>query len=437
MKKHKKIIFDKILSIIRKAIDSFPDNRGSNNARRFELEDILLSAFALFFFQSSSWLEFQKKMENKRSRNNAKSLFGINDIPSEAQIRKVIDELDPQILSTIFEGIFELLVDEGIIKSYNFQDEKTLLIAIDGTEYFSSKKIHCPHCSTRTKNDKTTYSHSSLVCTIVNPDMNTVLPLMPEFIRNEDGDEKQDCEINAAKRWLKKIKNIFKNYNIILLGDDLYAHQPFIQGVLKENFNYITVCKETSHKTIYDFIETKEVEKHNVARYEKHKKIKYYYRYLNGIPINKKEDITLVNWCEVTAFENGEKVYFNSFITNIKITDENVESIAKAGRTRWKIENENNNVLKNGGYNLTHNYGHGKNHLSEFFFTLNLIAFSIHTTLLHCDIQYKILYEKIGSRKVFFQDLKTLTKYVYFKTWNSMIKDMIDALDDKNVIKIE
>ncbi|MFM6875407.1 MAG: ISNCY family transposase, partial [Microcystis panniformis] len=88
-----------------------------------------------------------------------------------------------------------------------------------------------------------------------------------------------------------------------------------------------------------------------------------------------------VNWCEVTVInEKTQKtIYQNNWITNHKITENNVEEIVKAGRSRWKVENEGNNVLKNHGYNLEHNFGHGQNHLCEFLLSLNLLAFLFHT----------------------------------------------------------
>ncbi|MCK5855613.1 MAG: ISNCY family transposase [Sulfurovaceae bacterium] len=433
MKKHKKSIFEQLIVIIKKNIAIYPDIRESNNNTKYTLEEIILSAFALFFFQSSSWLEFQTKMQKQRALNNARSLFGIKNIPTSNHISAIIDELDPKLLSSIFDDICYLLVQENIIKSFEFMGKKTLLVAVDGMQYYSSKKIHCSHCLTKTHGEKTTYSHSAMVASIVSPDYNQVLPLMPEFIRNEDGKEKQDCELNASKRWLKRFKKLFEEYTIVILGDDLFAHEPFIEATLEQKHHFILVAKDTSHKTMYKYIEDNEPNKLTLTKFEKHQKYTYIYRYLNGVPIKKDSKLKGVNWCEVTIYKGEEQVYFNCFITDIEITDESVEKIAKAGRSRWKIENENNNILKTKGYHLEHNFGHGKMHLSEFLFTFNILSYLVHTTLFVCDTEYKILYEMSSSRQVFFQDIKSITKFLYFPSWDIMLDFMIKSLNDEEV----
>jgi len=401
MKKHKNTIFNQLILIIRNNIAIYPDIRELNNNTKYTLEEIILSAFALFFFQSPSWLEFQTKMQKQRALNNARSLFGIKNIPTSNHISAIIDELDPKLLSSIFDDIYSILVKENIIKSFEFLGQKTLLVAVDGIQYFSSKKIHCEQCSTKTHGEVTTYSHSALVASIVSPEYNQVLPLMPEFIRNEDGTQKQDCELNASKRWLKRFNKLFEEYQIVILGDDLFSREPFITATLEQNHHFILVAKESSHITMYKYIEENEPTKITITKFEKHEKYTYVYRYLNEVPLKKDSKLTRINWCEVTIYKGDKQVYFNCFITDILITDDNVEDILKAGRSRWKIENENNNILKTKGYHLEHNFGHGKMYLSEFLFTFNLLSYLVHTTLLVCDINYKILYEMSSSREVF------------------------------------
>ena len=140
MKKHKKSIFDQLIVIIKKNIVIYPDIREVSNRTEYTFEEIIISAFALFFFQSPSWLGFQTKMQKQRALNNARSLFGVKNIPTSNHISAIIDELDPRLLSSIFDDICSLLVKENIIKSFEFMGKKTLLVAVDGTQYHSSKK---------------------------------------------------------------------------------------------------------------------------------------------------------------------------------------------------------------------------------------------------------------------------------------------------------
>jgi len=433
MKKHQKSIFEKLILIIKKNIAIYPDTRDPSNNTKYTMEEIILSAFALFFFQSSSWLEFQTKMEKKRALNNARSLFGIENIPTSNHISAIIDELDPNLLSSIFDDICSLLIEENIIETFEFLGVKTLLIAIDGTHYYSSKKIYCERCLTKKHGEVITYSHSALVASIVSPESNKIIPLMPEFIENEDGTEKQDCESNASKRWLKKFHKLFEDYKIVILGDDLFSREPFITATMEQNHNFILVAKDTSHPIMYKYIEENEPTEIIIQEFEKHQEYTYKYRYLNGVPLKNDSELSGINWCEISIYKNGKRVYYNCFVTDIKITDNNVAEITKAGRARWKIENENNNILKTKGYHLEHNFGHGKMYLSQFLFTFNILSYLVHTTLLISDTNYKILYEMANSREVFFQDIKSITKFLYFPSWEIMLEFMIKALNDENM----
>jgi hypothetical protein len=156
----------------------------------------------------------------------------------------------------------------------------------------------------------------------------------------------------------------------------------------------------------------------------------YTYKYANEVPLRDTDDALMVNWVEFTITkEDGKVLYKNAFITNHKITDRNVETIVSGGRSRWKVENENNNTLKTKGYNLEHNYGHGKRHLSSLLATLNLLAFLFHTVLDLVDDNYKLIRKALPSRKTFFDDLRALTRYICFDNWSHLLAFMIRGLE--------
>jgi len=232
------------------------------------------------------------------------------------------------------------------------------------------------------------------------------------------------CENAAVKRWLNKNHQSRYAYPVTLLGDDLYSHEPICKLALEQGYNFIFVCLETSHKTLYewlDFLErngdVKTVEK---KKWDGRKNLIYRYRYADRVPLTDDESSLEVNWCEVTVIneKTQEVLYKNNWITNHKITETNVEEIVKAGRSRWKVENESNNVLKNHGYNLEHNFGHGQNHLSEFLLSLNLIAFLFHTVLDLVNSTYQKIRELLVTRTAFFNDIRTLLKFLWFKDWS-------------------
>lgn len=394
------------------------------------MEDAALSAFSVFFTQTPSFLAYQRTMEGSKGKSNAQSLFGIHRIPSDNQIRKLLDSVKPEEVFPVFEEIFKVLEQQGQLESFrSFAD--TLLIALDGTEYFSSTQIHCPHCSTRTlKSEKIHYFHSVVTPVIVAPGQAHVIPLMPEFVLPQDGHGKQDCENAAAKRWLSQQGKRYSKLNVTILGDDLYCHQPYCQQLLAQNFNFILVCRPESHTTLYEHLEGIELPTLTRTHWTGKVEETYTYRYLNGVPLKDGEDALLVNWCEITIRRpDGKVLYQNSFATNHEITHDTVTEIVQCGRTRWKVENENNNTLKTKGYNLEHNFGHGQQYLASLLATLNILSLLFHTLLERLDEKYRLLRSHLPTRKTFFDDLRALTRYLYFDNWEHLLTFMFEGLD--------
>ncbi|HBF33858.1 TPA: hypothetical protein DDW35_04785 [Candidatus Sumerlaeota bacterium] len=154
------------------------------------------------------------------------------------------------------------------------------------------------------------------------------------------------------------------------------------------------------------------------------------YQWVNGVPLTEGADALRVNWCQQTLTNDaGEILYRNSWITDWAIDADNVAGLASSGRARWKIENENNNVLKNHGYHLEHNFGHGKEHLASLLATMNLLAFGLHTLLELTDENYRLIRNKVGARRRFFQHLEALTTYLYFESWERLMDFMMRGLE--------
>jgi hypothetical protein len=217
-----------------------------------------------------------------------------------------------------------------------------------------------------------------------------------------------------------------KKGSVTLLGDDLYSHEPIINLAREQGYNFIFVALPSSHQNLYDWLEylerNDEVKTLEKKRWDGRKTLIYQYRYANKVPLVDRDDSILVNWCEVKVIEQEtqEVVYQNNWITDHQITDNNVSEIVEAGRSRWKIENEGNNILKNHGYHLEHNFGHGQNHLCEFLLSLNLLAFLFHTILDLVNSIYQQIRALLKTRKSFFNDLRTLLRYCWFDSWESL-----------------
>lgn len=425
--------FKDFLRALRAAIATFPDPRKGKN-KHYTMQDAALGAFAVFFTQSPSFLAYQRDMAKRQGQSNAQTLFGLTEIPCDNQIRTLLDSVSPALLEPVFAHGFTPLGETQQLAAFRSW-RKRLLVVLDGTQYFSSQTISCPQCSRQTHgHGTTTYSHRMLTPVIVAPHQNKVLPLPPEFIAPQDGHAKQDCENAAAKRWLHQHAATYRAYQITILGDDLYATQPLCEVLIEHRVPFILVCKPDSHPTLYAALAQRTLGKdlHHVTQvvHSPSGRITHAtYRYASQLPLRASADTLSVNWCDLTLTDaSGALLYHNAFITQFPLTVKTVAPIVQAGRTRWKVENENNNTLKHQGYHLEHNFGHGTHHLAALLATFNLLAFLFHTLLDLLDTQYHQLRRTLVSRKTFFDDLRALTRYLCFTSWSHLLTFMLQGL---------
>ena len=424
----------RMIKRLEQACAGFLDIRTGKNSV-YELADVGMSAFSVFFTQSPSFLAHQRDMKLRKGRCNAETLFHLNELPSDNQIRNLLDPVSPEHVQPVYRDIFLALEGTDVLK-HRRSFAKQLLVAIDGTEYFSSKAIQCENCNHRElSNGKTNYFHSVLTPVIVQPGNETVISLEPEFIVPQDGHEKQDCEIQAAKRWVEKWGDFYAKRGVTILGDDLFSREPFCRALKDKHYHFILVCKPDSHPHFYqtvDFLAANGVLGSKVVRrwVGKYAEISTY-RYANKLPLTGEADALIVNWCEVTITreDTGEQLYKNAFATDFEVTDTTLEAIVRDGRARWKVENENNNVLKTKGYHIEHNFGHGSQHLASLLLSLNLLAFLFHTVLDLVDEQYRAIRQALGTRRRFFQDLDALLRYFQFENWDDVLAFMFKGLE--------
>jgi hypothetical protein len=430
----KPVKFQEMVASFRDSLATIPEYRKGRNTQ-YEMEDAGLSAFSVFYLQSPSFLAYQQQMKKQQGRDNAKSLFGIESIPGDAQIRNLLDPVDPSLLGEPFWKIYSRVRASGHLDSYHHVGG-TLLCSMDGTQYFSSEKIHCDNCTVYEHDDRTGYAHSVVAAVLSAPGQPHVLALEPEFIVPQDGHDKQDCEQQAIKRWVTRNAKRFEPWEVTILTDDLHSHQPLCELLLENKFHFILTCKPESHETLYQEVElltkvegahqTKTARRWKSGHYEQ-----WRYHWVVQVPLRTGANVLQVNWCEVTVIrENtGEELYHNTWITSHKVTADTVEEVADAGRSRWKIENEGFNVLKNQGYKFEHNFGHGHQHLSSVLLTMLFLAFLLHTVLHLTSAMYQALRHEMGARRNFFNDLRALTRYFYFPSWDDMLAFMFQKLE--------
>jgi hypothetical protein len=427
------VTFESLMKPLRDSFKQLPDHRQGKNTT-YAIKDAAAGAFSVFFMQSPSFLAHQRDMQRKQGRNNAASLFGVEQIPSDPQLRNLLDPIAPEHLRAPYWALYEQLQAGGHLHQYvGFANN--LLLALDGTYYFSSQKLHCENCTVHTHGEQTRYSHAAVTPVLVAPGQSSVISLEPEFILPQDGSEKQDCEQQAVKRWLARNAQRFAPWSVTILTDDLHSRQPFCALLLQHRFNFILTCKPDSHPTLYTEIALLDkingVAQLTVRQFNGRFMEVWHCRYVNRLPLRSGEDALFVNWCEVRIVgeQTGELLYHNAFITNHTLTDHTVKPVLTSGRTRWKIENENNNVLKNYGYHLEHNYGHGQHYLAAVLVMLNLLAFLFHTALDLTADKYHLIRQELGARRTFFEDLRTLTRYLFFPNWDQLLDFMFTQLE--------
>jgi len=353
------------------AVDRLPE-RPEHSASRYTNRDAVNGAFGAFFLQFPSLLRYMREMRDKEKRDNAQSLFDVKGIPSDNQIRNIVDVIDPSAIDRVFNDTLTATRQSGLMDEYRVLD-KGVLLALDGLWYFSSEKIGCPHCLTRrTKdgkgNERATHYHAALAGAIVKPGGARVLPVAPETIRNADGEKKQGCELEAGKRWLEAHAVEYAWLKPTLLGDDLYSNRPFCELVAGKGWGFIFTCKDESHKWLAQTVANSKLGEVREVKWDarRKKRVVRTWRYVNEVPIRYDErEPFMVNHLSLDIRVEGAKKRptSNSWVTDKAITDANVAHLAECGRARWKIENEHHNVLKNRGYNLEHNFGHGNTNL--------------------------------------------------------------------------
>jgi hypothetical protein len=420
------LILERLLTGLKHVCAAFPDKR--KDAGVYTMSDIGLSAFSLFFMQSESFLSYQRALEEGRKTSNCRTLFGMAKIPTDNHIRSMLDPVHPSHLQGAFDQVIKTLGDHNGMAEFKRLGGRTL-IALDGTEYFCSQKLGCPHCLTRKRaNGKVESYHSMLAATIVAPGHNMALPLMPEFIARQDGAEKQDCERNAAKRWLATQGERMEALRPVYLGDDLFACQPICAAVLASGGDFLFTAKAESHKVLYEFMSGATLDQLSVVGKEGARKLTYRYRWFTGAPLRDGKDAIAVNWIGVTiADAKGKITYDGAFATSLDVSRETVAEIAACARARWKIENESFNVLKNNGYHLEHNFGHGKENLAMIFAAMNLLAFAFHTVCDCLEDLWTQARKAKRARKRFFEHIRTITAYLVFPDWQTLMITLINS----------
>jgi hypothetical protein len=394
---------DALFRVVRSGFAAISDYRLSDT--EISLTDALMAAFALFSLKSPSLLAFDKH----RVEGNLGTIYGIDHVPCDTQMREILDPVSPASVRPLFKSVFGQLQRGKALEAMRFLEDYYLL-ALDGTEYFSSKTIHCASCLQKThRNGSITYYHQMLGAALVHPDQRAVIPLMPEPIIKQDGTAKNDCERNAAKRFIAKLRKDHPHLKFIVTEDSLSSNAPHIEALHGHGLHYILGVKDGDHAYLFEQVQAA-AQAGRVTAYERHDRaacVVHRFRFVNDVALNTSHRDVRVNFIEY--WEVGEhKVQHFSWVTDLRVSPRNVYHLMRGGRARWKIENETFNTLKNQGYHFEHNYGHGTKNLSVVFATVMMLAFLVDQTQQLCCTLFQAVWAKLGSKRLLWERMRAL-----------------------------
>ena len=402
-KGRKHLSADALFALVRNGLADIPDY--CPNDTDISLTDALMSAFAMFSLKSPSLLAFDKE----RSAGNLQTIYGMKRVPCDTHMRERLDPVSPESLRPVFKSVFRQLQRGKALEPLVFLEDYYLL-ALDGTGYFASKTIHCASCLRKVhRNGSVTYYHQMLGAALIHPDVRAVIPLMPAPIVTQDGMDKNDCERNAAKRFIAKLRQDHPHLKLIITEDSLSSNAPHIATLHAHDLHYILGVKEGDHALLFQQVQAAE-HAGRVTYYERHDRaagVVHRFRFVNDMPLNASNADVRVNFIEYWEMGNAQVQHF-SWVTDVPVTARNVYHLMRGGRARWKIENETFNTLKNQGYHFEHNYGHGTKNLSVMFAMVMMLAFLVDQTQQLCCALCQAVWVKLGSKRLFWERMRSL-----------------------------
>src|SRR4051794_7267953 len=395
--------FDALMQLARRGFEKLPEQR---RCPAFSLADTLMAGLALFSLKDPSLLAFCRRALD----HNLRSVFGLKAIPSDTQMREILDEVHPGRLRPAFGDVFRQLQRGKVLEPYVFL-EGCYLGARDGVEYFRSHTVHCEHClSCRHKTGAVSYSHQMPAAVLVHPDFPEVIPLAPEPIQRRDGQDKNDCERDAARRWLRRFRKDHPHLPIIVTEDALGSNAPHLRDLRDNHVHFILGVKEADHQHLFEQYQRRREAGQVEAVHEGDASsgAGRSWRFVNGVSLNESNREVIVNLLVSAEVEAGGEIHSWAWVTDLTLSADNVRRVARGGRTRWRIENETFNTLKNQGYHFEHNYGHGYQHLAVVFASLMMLAFLIDQVQQVCNPLFEKAWQKEGSKCALWEAVRHL-----------------------------
>ncbi len=389
------------------------------------LRDALLSGLAVFGLKCPSLLQFDQQRQDPAVAHNLRTLYGVNQVPCDSQLREILDGVDPRTLRPAFKALFAQLQRGKVLEAYQYQGGY-YLVSVDGTGFFSSTTIHCDHCCVKKdRAGEETYYHQLLAAVIVHPDHREVFPLAPEPITRQDGDTKNDCERNAAKRLLADLRREHPHLPLIVVEDALSANAPHLQLLKELKMRFILGVKPGDHAALFAQVEQRAGQQ-PLEEYTRTDAagVRHRFRWAKGVPLNQQHPELTVNFLEYWEERPKNTLHF-TWITDFPLSTDTVFELMRGGRARWKIENETLNTLKNQDYHFEHNFGHGYQHLATNFSLLMMLAFLVDQIQAHCCAFFQQAWQASHSKIRLWARMRAFFTDFYIASWKQFFTALI------------
>jgi len=426
-------MIDNLIDLLYTGLSQIPDHRRTDNERiTYGLEDCLMGGFAMFSLKDPSLHQFRNNYEERSA--NLKRIYKLGSLPSDTTLRETIDGVNPDDIKGQFHLLFDYFKAENLLDDHKVLTDY-IAISNDGTGQFCSCKTKCPYCLVKKhRNGKESNYHQLFASAIVSPHQKTVFPITAEpIVRQTEADSKNDCELNASKRAIPAIRQIIPAGKIIMLYDALYANAPHIRELRKQenDLSFIINIKSGFIFTQLEQLE-KQGELETITWQKNGKTFELCFR--ENLILNESNSDVFVTFFEYREIDNktGKVLFYGSWITDLPLSQfdnsQLVELVAVA-RSRWKIENETFNTLKNQGYHLEHNYGHGKRYLATNFALLTLLAFLVDQMTQHTNKQFLKALCKAKTKKNLWEKVRQV-----FDWFPCMSMNVIYQLISKDIV---
>lgn len=352
--------------------------------------------------------ELTRDLNTDEAIKNIAQICGLEleEIPHCDTINDIFRNIKVSEIEEIRKYMIVKMIRNKMLEKYKIRGRYYHVI-IDGTGLAASRKKYNKNCLVKNKTDKKgkeykEYSTYVLEAKLVVGDM--VFSIGSEFVENEEEDvDKQDCETKAFKRLAKKIKKEYPRLKIVISGDALYASKPVMDICKANGWKYIIRFKEGAIPSLYREFET-------IVKTDNESK-KSNYSYVTGLDYQE-------NKTNIIKYTNTNKGTEFVYITDLSISNRNIEATINIGRKRWKIENEGFNIQKNGTFDIGHLY------------SKDSTAIKVHYLMIQIAHIIRQLLEK-GIKEI--KELKLKLKEISHQIKTKLISTITNPTEHKNI----